>query len=45
MNRFFDELDADRAAALTHVPADAASGIGDVVAERVPQAVYRLDPT
>lgn len=44
MNRFFDELGADRAAALTHVSAAAAGWIGDVVAERVPQAVYCLDP-
>ena len=41
---FFDELGADRAAALTHVSADAAAWIGDVVAERAPQAVRCLDP-
>jgi transposase len=41
---FFDELGAQRAAALTHVSADAAAWIGDVVAERAPQAVRCLDP-
>jgi transposase len=41
---FFDELGAQRSAELTHVSADAASWIGDVVAERAPRAVRCLDP-
>nr|WP_281492874.1 transposase [Micromonospora sp. MH33] len=41
---FFDELGPERSAALTHVSADAAGWIGDVVAERGPRAVRCLDP-
>ncbi len=41
---FFDELGADRAAAITHVTADAADWIAHVVARRAPQAVKCADP-
>jgi transposase len=41
---FFDDLGPQRAAALTHVSADAAAWIADVVAARAPQATYCLDP-
>jgi transposase len=44
LRTFFDELGAERAARLTHVSADAASWIGDVVAERCPTAVLCIDP-
>ena len=43
LRRFFDELGAERAAQLTHVSADGAQWIHDVVAERAPQAVLCLD--
>jgi transposase len=43
LRRFFDELGAERAAALTHVSADGAEWIHTVVAERAPQAVLCLD--
>ncbi len=39
LSRFFDELGADRAAALTHVSADGADWIHDVVAQRASKAV------
>jgi transposase len=42
--RFFDELGPERCAALTHVSADAASWIANVVAVRCPQAIRCLDP-
>lgn len=42
--RFFAELGADRAAALTHVSADGAGWIADVVAVAAPQAVRCIDP-
>jgi transposase len=41
---FFDDLGDARAARLTHVSADAAEWIADVVTQRAPQAVYCLDP-
>jgi transposase len=41
---FFDALGEQRAGALTHVSADAAAWIADVVAERAPQAVRCADP-
>lgn len=41
---FFDALGPQRAAALTHVSADAAEWIEAVVAERAPQAVRCMDP-
>jgi transposase len=43
LGRFFDDLGADRAAQLTHVSADGAGWIHDVVAERAPAAVLCLD--
>ena len=43
LGRFFDDLGADRAAELTHVSADGAQWIHDVVAERAPNAVVCLD--
>jgi transposase len=42
--QFFDELGSERCAALTHVSADAASWIANVVAARCPQAIRCLDP-
>jgi transposase len=44
LRTFFDELGAERTARLTHVTADAASWIGDVVVERCPTAVLCIDP-
>ncbi|MEU5940961.1 ISL3 family transposase [Micromonospora sp. NPDC047548] len=44
VHTFFDELGPERAAMLTHVSADAAGWIGDVVAQRAPRAVRCLDP-
>jgi transposase len=44
LRRFFDQLGAERAAALTHVSADGADWIHTVVAERAPRAVLCLDP-
>ena len=41
---FFDDLGPDRAKLLTHVSADAAAWIADVVAARAPRATYCLDP-
>ena len=43
LNRFFDELGAERAGRLTHVSADGAQWIHDVVAARAPAAVVCLD--
>jgi transposase len=43
LGRFFDDLGADRAGQLTHVSADGAQWIHDVVTERAPQAVVCLD--
>jgi transposase len=43
LGRFFDDLGADRAAQLTHVSADGAGWIHDVVAVRAPKAVLCLD--
>ena len=37
LGRFFDDLGAERAAALTHVSADGAEFIHTVVAERAPK--------
>jgi transposase len=42
--RFFDELGEDRAKALTHISADGADWIAEVVAERASQATLCLDP-
>ena len=44
MKRFFDDLGAERAAALTHVSADMAPWIERVVAARAPQALRCADP-
>jgi transposase len=41
---FFDEPGPERIARLTHVSADAAAWIGDVVRERCPNAVLCIDP-
>ncbi len=41
---FFDQLGPERTARLTHVSADAAAWIGDVVRERCPNAVLCIDP-
>jgi transposase len=43
LNMFFDELGPDRCAAITHVSADAADWIADVVAARCPAAVQCAD--
>jgi len=43
LNGFFDELGPDRCAAITHVSADAADWIADVVAARCPNAVQCAD--
>jgi transposase len=44
LRRFFDALGADRSALITHVSADGADWIADVVAERCPAAVRCADP-
>ncbi|MBS4729271.1 ISL3 family transposase [Mycobacterium sp. SM1] len=44
LRRFFDALGAERAAQITHVSADAADWIADVVAERCPNAIRCADP-
>ncbi len=41
---FFDALGAERAAQITHVSADAADWIADVVTERCPDAIQCADP-
>jgi transposase len=43
LGRFFDDLGAERAAALTHVSADGAEFIHTVVTARAPRAVLCLD--
>jgi transposase len=43
LREFFDALGDDRARQLTHVSADAAPWIADVVAERAPQAIRCAD--
>jgi transposase len=44
VHRFFDELGEDRCAQITHVSADGAAWITDVVAARCPAAVRCADP-
>jgi transposase len=44
LGRFFDDLGEERAALLTHVSADGAEWIHNVVRQRAPQAVICLDP-
>ena len=41
---FFDQLGPERSAQITHISADAADWIAEVVAERCPQAVQCADP-
>ena len=41
---FFDELGPERAALITHISADAADWVAEVVAERCPKAVQCADP-
>jgi len=43
LGRFFDELGTERCALITHVSADAADWIADVVTERCPQAIQCAD--
>jgi transposase len=43
LRAFFDQLGTDRSALITHVSADAADWIADVVAERCPNAVRCAD--
>lgn len=43
LRRFFDQLGPERSAQITHVSADAADWIADVVAERCPNAVRCAD--
>jgi transposase len=42
-NRFFDELGEDRCAQLTHISADAAGWLADVIDARCPNAVRCMD--
>ena len=44
VRRFFDALGADRCAQITHVSADAAEWISEVVAARCPDAIRCADP-
>jgi transposase len=44
LRRFFDALGEQRSGAITHVSADGADWIGQVVAERCPTAVLCADP-
>lgn len=44
LQRFFDLLGPDRAAQITHVTADSAGYIADVVAANAPQAIRAADP-
>jgi transposase len=44
LRRFFDQLGPERSAAITHVSADQADWIAEIVAERCPQAVQCADP-
>jgi transposase len=44
LRRVFDALGAERAAQITHVSADAADWIADVVTERCPGAIRCADP-
>jgi len=44
LRRFFDALGAERCAQITHVSADAADWIAEVVAERCPDAIQCADP-
>ena len=44
MRRFFAQLGPDRAAQITHVSADGADSMHEVIVERCPQAVVCADP-
>jgi transposase len=44
LRSFFDALGEERAHRLTHISADGAQWIADVVAERAPNAVRAMDP-
>jgi transposase len=44
LGRFFDTLGAERCALITHVSADAADWIADVVTQRCPNAIRCADP-
>ena len=44
LGEFFDALGADRSRRLTHISADGAEWIAEVVAERAPNAVRAMDP-
>jgi len=44
LRRFFDELGADRCGRITHVSADGADTIDEVLAERCPTAIRCADP-
>src|SRR5699024_5078298 len=47
LRKFFDQLEcsgAGRCAAITHVSADGADWIGDVIAEKCPNAIRCADP-
>ncbi|WP_395293619.1 ISL3 family transposase [Kitasatospora hibisci] len=44
LRRFFDALGEQRAHRLTHISADGAEWIADVVAERAPNAIRAMDP-
>ena len=44
LGRFFDALGAERCAQITHVSADAADWIADVVSQRCPTAIRCADP-
>lgn len=44
VRRFFDDLGAERSALITHVSADQATWISDVVTERCPTAMLCADP-
>jgi transposase len=41
---FFDELGPERSASITHISADAADWVAEVVAERCPNAIQCADP-
>jgi len=43
LHRFFEDLGPDRSAQITHVSADQASWISDVVTQRAPQAIQCAD--
>lgn len=44
LHMFFDELGARRTRALTHISADGGKYIASVLADRVPQAIWCMDP-